>query len=133
MDNLTEWNSQIINEPFGDCLISISDGNDLIYINVPPYYSVSKNTSFYLNARDAILHRFLYGEYVVITPSSNIMEELDHIRREENCSCIGCIVHASNEGTKGGSSPMYLFLSLHRQTRIHWIQVYHCLPLKLCQ
>ncbi|CAC5355938.1 unnamed protein product [Mytilus coruscus] len=56
--------------------LRLSGGNEVLYISVPLHYSININLSLFFDAREAMLHRFLYNEYAIVAPSLYIHEEL---------------------------------------------------------
>ena len=96
----SDWSSQLIdNTVESSKLIHLTNGHDGFYVNVPPYYTLSRNPPFFSDAREAILHRFVYAEYGVVTPSCYITEELNHGKNDDDCICACCLVHASKDVT----------------------------------
>ncbi|CAC5417045.1 unnamed protein product [Mytilus coruscus] len=85
--------------------LRLSGGNEELYITVPLHYSINKNLRLFFDAREALLHRYLYNEYAIVAPSLCIHEELNSRRKEksDNCICHHCKRHASLACSSGSS------------------------------
>ena len=70
-----------------------------IRIQIPSFYNHENNNKFpiSINAKDAILQRFLTNNFVVVNLSSHVWNELSN--EELDCKCEVCVVHASHART----------------------------------
>ena len=75
--------------------------NNHFHVHVPSFYNRSKRIVISSNAKDAILQRYISNNFVIILPSSHILEELDgeKVYCTDACICECCAIHASCEGT----------------------------------
>ena len=88
---------------------SSREDEETIRILVPPCYFFNYNNVMTTDdAREAIIHRYVYGQYMVVTPmsSSSVLHILNgHCRNESHtCTCERCMFHTSHCAS-GSSTP----------------------------
>ncbi|CAG2229829.1 unnamed protein product [Mytilus edulis] len=70
---------------------------------------------YYTNARDAIMYRFLFGEYCNVLPDSNISEELSNVCTYlGDCDCCNCRRASTIAAPSTIDSSDYLFALSNR-------------------
>ncbi|CAC5425354.1 unnamed protein product [Mytilus coruscus] len=81
--------------------LRLSGGNEELYITVPLHYSINKNLRLFFDAREALLHRYLYNEYAIVAPSLCIHEELNSSRTEKSDNLL-------SENNLGNNQELFL-------------------------
>nr|VDH92335.1 Hypothetical predicted protein [Mytilus galloprovincialis] len=102
------WSSQFDSD-LDDCekichKSRLNGGNEELYITVPLHYSINKHLRLFFDAREAMLHWYLYNQYAIVAPSLCIHEEPNfRTEKSDNCICHHWIRHASLACSSGSS------------------------------
>ena len=80
---------------------SSREDEETIQVLVPPCYSFNYNNVMTTDdAREAIMYRYVYGQYMVVTPmsSSSLLHILngDCRNQSQTCTCERCMFHTSH-------------------------------------